>query len=470
MKTRESLEIQDASATGKEKALLRVLVFTLIISVMNGMMFNVVLPVIGDQFERSASETSWIITGYLIVYAVGTVTYGKLTDRYSIKRLITFGLLLLAAGSAMGILSNSYFMIILARLIQAAGAAVIPALAMIIPVRYFPPNKRGQALGTSAIGIALGSALGPIVAGFVSSALNWKFLFAIPLLSLLTLPFYRKYLNDERGGYEKMDYLGGILLAVSIGAILLALTQLNLWYLLLGIAALGLFILRILHTASPFVQPAVFRNRSYTWGMVISFVLVACGFSIPFIIPQLLTHVYDAYPALTGLIMLPSALIAALLGRRGGKLADEKGNVYLIYTASSMLVIGFLSLSFAAGVSLFFVSSFLVLAVLGQSYMQIALSNTIAQTLSKEQVGIGMGLLSMFNFIAASVSTTVLGKVIDGGAQQMRFNPFISLTSAFVYSNLFIVLAILVVVMTFVYRWHFDRKSEGQMNRSSSLF
>ncbi|KAA8783615.1 MFS transporter [Paenibacillus amylolyticus] len=470
MKDTESLEIQDTSSTGKETVLLRVLVFTLIISVMNGMMFNVVLPVIGDQFERSASETSWIVTGYLIVYAVGTVTYGKLTDRYSIKHLITFGLLLLAAGSAMGILSTSFFMIILARLIQAAGAAVIPALAMIIPVRYFPPNKRGQALGTSAIGIALGSALGPIVAGFVSSALNWKFLFAIPLLSLLTLPFYRKCLNDEKRVYEKMDYLGGILLAVSIGAILLALTQMNLWYLLLGFVVLALFILRILHAASPFVQPAVFCNRSYTWGMIISFVLVACGFSIPFIIPQLLTHVYDAYPALTGLIMLPSALIAALLGRRGGKLADEKGNVYLIYTASTMLAIGFICLSFVAGVSLFFVSSCLVLAVLGQSYMQIALSNTIAQTLSKEQVGIGMGLLSMFNFIAASVSTTVLGKVIDGGAQQMHFNPFISLSSAFVYSNLFIVLALLVVVMTFVYRWHFDRKSQGQMNESSTLF
>lgn len=470
MKNTQSLEMQDTSSMGKETLLLRVLVFTLIISVMNGMMFNVVLPVIGDQFERSASETSWIVTGYLIVYAVGTVTYGKLTDRYSIKHLITFGLLLLAAGSAMGILSTSYLMIIVARLIQAAGAAVIPALAMIIPVRYFPPNKRGQALGTSAIGIALGSALGPIVAGFVSSALNWKFLFAIPMLSLLTLPFYRKYLNDEKRVYDKMDYLGGILLAVSIGAILLALTQLNWWYLLLGIVTLALFILRILRAASPFVQPDVFRNRSYTWGMIISFVLVACGFSIPFIIPQLLTHVYDAYPALTGLIMLPSALIAALLGRRGGKLADEKGNVYLIYTASTMLAIGFICLSFAAGMSLFFVASFLVLAVLGQSYMQIALSNTIAQTLSKEQVGIGMGLLSMFNFIAASVSTTVLGKVIDGGAQQMHFNPFISLSSAFVYSNLFIVLALLVVVMTFVYRWHFDRKSQRQMNESSTSF
>lgn len=182
-----------------------------------------------------------------------------------------------------------------------------------------------------------------------------------------------------------MDYIGGMLLAVSIGAILLALTKLNLGYLLLGIVALALFILRILRAASPFVQPAVFRNRSYTWGMFISFLLVACGFSIPFIIPQLLTNVYDAYPALTGLIMLPSALIAALLGRRGGTLADKKGNAYLMYTASMMLVIGFISLSLAGGVSLIFVSSFLVLAVLGQSYMQIALSNTIAQTLSRNR-------------------------------------------------------------------------------------
>ncbi|WP_366296051.1 MFS transporter [Paenibacillus sp. AN1007] len=464
MKLTKSVDTHDTPSTGKETALLRVLVFTLIISVMNGMMFNVVLPVIGEQFERSASETSWIVTGYLIVYAVATVTYGKLTDRYSIKNLITFGLLLLGLGSIVGIISTSYFMIILARLIQAAGAAVIPALAMIIPVRYFPPNKRGQALGTSAIGIALGSALGPIAAGLISSALDWKFLFAIPLLSLLTLPFYRKYLNHEEGVYDKMDYLGGLLLAGSIGAMLLALTNLNWWYLLMGIAVLILFILRILHAASPFVEPAVFRNRSYTWGMLISFILVACGFSIPFIIPQLLTHVYDAYPALAGLTMLPSALTAALLGRRGGRLADKKGNAYLIYTASTMLVIGFISLSFAAGLALFYISSFLILAVLGQSYMQIALSNTIAQTLSKEQVGVGMGLLSMFNFIAASVSTTVLGKVIDGGAPQLHFNPFISLSSAFVYSNLFILLAVLIVLMTFLYRWQFDRKSHAQVN------
>jgi hypothetical protein len=73
--------------------LLGILVFTLIISVMNATMFNVVLPTISKQFQLSPSQVSWIITGYMIVYAIGSVTYGKLTDRYSLKNLLTFGLL-----------------------------------------------------------------------------------------------------------------------------------------------------------------------------------------------------------------------------------------------------------------------------------------------------------------------------------------------------------------------------------------
>lgn len=117
--------------------LLRVLVFTLIISVMNGTMFNVVLPVISKEFQLTASQVTWIVSGYLIVYAIGTVTYGKLTDKFSIKSLITFGLLLLTVGSLVGVVATQYWMIIVARILQAAGAAVIPALAMIIPVRFF---------------------------------------------------------------------------------------------------------------------------------------------------------------------------------------------------------------------------------------------------------------------------------------------------------------------------------------------
>ncbi len=239
---------------------------------------------------------------------------------------------------------------------------------------------------------------------------------------------------------------------------LLALTQSNLWFLMTGIVFLILFILRIRYAEAPFVKPAVFRNKSYATGMGIAFVLVAIGFGIPFITPQLLAQVHGFSPALTGMIMLPSALVAALLGRKGGKLADEKGNPYLLYTASILLIIGFICLSFVVSASPIWVAIFLILAVLGQSYMQIAMSNTIAQTLPKEHIGIGMGLLSMFNFIAASVSTAALGKVLDQGVTSVHLNPWVEVKSAFVYSNIFVVLALSVLVMTLLYVLQYGRK------------
>lgn len=440
--------------------LMRILVFTLIISVMNGTMFNVVLPVISRQFLLSPSQVSWMVSGYLIVYAIGTVTFGKLTDKFSLKNLLTFGLIFLAAGSLFGIVSTEYWMMIVARLLQAVGASVIPALAMIIPIRYFSPEKRGRALGTSAIGVALGSALGPIIAGFVSTVWSWQVLFVIPLLALFTLPFYRKYLDDEKGSASKIDFIGGVLLAGTVAALLLALTNGGLGYAVSGIILLILFILRVRYAAHPFIDPVVFRNKAYTSGLAIAFVLTAISFSTPFITPQLLAQLNELSPAVIGLIMLPSALITAYMGRKGGKLADDKGNPVLLTTAAALLIFGFLCLSSVAGMAPVFIAVSLIFTVLGQSFMQIALSNTISRTLSKEQIGIGMGLFSMLNFIAAAVSTATIGKILDFGTTTVRFNPIPRNGAAFVYSNIFLILALLVAAMAALYFVQFGRGSD----------
>ncbi|AIQ45797.1 hypothetical protein R70723_07820 [Paenibacillus sp. FSL R7-0273] len=440
--------------------LMRILVFTLIISVMNGTMFNVVLPVISKQFLLSPSQVSWMVSGYLIVYAIGTVTFGKLTDKYSLKNLLTFGLIFLAAGSLFGIVSTEYWMMIVARLLQAVGASVIPALAMIIPIRYFSPEKRGRALGTSAIGVALGSALGPIIAGFVSTVWSWQVLFVIPLLALFTLPFYRKYLDDEKGSDSRIDFIGGVLLAGTVAALLLALTNGGVGYAVSGIILLLLFILRIRYAAHPFIDPVVFRNKAYTSGLAIAFVLTAISFSTPFITPQLLAQLNQLSPAVIGLIMLPSALITAYMGRKGGRLADEKGNSFLLTAAAALLIFGFLCLSTVAGMPPVFIAVSLIFTVLGQSFMQIALSNTISRTLSKDQIGIGMGLFSMLNFIAAAVSTATIGKILDFGTTTIRFNPIPRDSAAFVYSNIFLTLALLVAIMASLYFVQFGRRSD----------
>jgi len=448
----EQLEQKEAvQDTGAGEKLIRVLFFTLILSVMNASMFNVVLPTISKEFQITSSQVSWIVTGYMIVYAIGSVTYGKLADKYRIKDLITFGLIVFALGSVVGVFATQYWMVILGRVLQSAGASVIPAIAMIIPVKYFPPEKRGRALGTTASGLALGTAIGPIVSGLVSSVTSWRVLFLLSVLALATLPFYRKYLDDERGTTTKTDMLGGLLLAGTVASLLLAITYETWLLFLLGVVFFLLLVVRLRKASSPFIQPALFKNKQYSFGVGTAFLATGLAFGIPFLTPQLLANVNHLSPAMIGLIMFPGAIASALLGRKGGRLADEKGNLYLFYLATAFQFVAYSLLSITAGLSPYLILIVLISGNLGQTFMQIAMSNTISRTLPKDQIGVGMGLFSMLNFIAGATATTLIGKTLDLGASA-QFNPFLMNHGAIVYSNIFLALAALVILVIILYR------------------
>ncbi|WP_379334841.1 MFS transporter [Paenibacillus sp. GCM10027626] len=435
--------------------LLAVLIFALIFSVMNGTMFNVALPVIGAEFQLTPSELSWIMTGYMMLYAVGSVVFGKLADRYRLKDLLTIGLLLFAVGSIVGATAGEYWVVIAGRLLQAAGASVLPATAMIIPIRYFPQESRGKALGTSAIGLAIGGAIGPIVAGLVVGIGSWRLLFVLSLLSLLTLPFFRKYLDNARGSKGSMDYLGGALLAATITLLLLAITQRNLWLLLVFAVLLILFIVRIRNAADPFIQPAIFRNRSFSVALLLSFLTTAMSFSLTFMTPQFLASLNGLLPGSIGLVLFPAAAASALLGRKGGKLADEKGNLFLVTIGSGLLFLCFALLSSLVGMSPYVIAIIVILGNVGQTFMQVSMSNTISRTLTREQTGVGMGLFSMLNFIAGAIAMSIIGTMLDQPSTTLQLNPLVSSTSAYMYSNILTVISISVMFVYIVYRYQF---------------
>jgi DHA2 family metal-tetracycline-proton antiporter-like MFS transporter len=446
--------MMDSSSKNADR-LLRVLVVTLIFSVMNGTMFNVALPAIGKEFNLVPSQVSWIMTSYMVVYAVGAIVMGKLADKYRLKDLLTYGLLIFALGSLIGLLSTDYWIVIVGRVIQAAGASVLPATAMIIPIRYFAPEKRGRALGTSAVGLALGSALGPVVAGLITSFGNWRLMFVISLLPLLTVPFFRRYLDNTRGKAGSIDTLGGGLLAATVTLILLAITQVNTILLLGGIIFLGLFILRIRKTSEPFIQPKLFRNRSYSIGLLLAFLTTAMSFSMVFMTPQFLSTLNQLSPGHIGFALVPAAIASAIMGRKGGKLADDRGNYTLVFIASLLIFSCFALLSTFIGVSVIIIAIILILGNVGHTFMQIAMSNTISQTLPKEQTGVGMGLLSMVNFISGAIAMSLIGKILDSGLTSLQLNPFITNGASYVYSNIFVVLAVLVMAVVVIYRYQF---------------
>ncbi|MNZ91175.1 Multidrug resistance protein 3 [compost metagenome] len=330
---------------------------------------------------------------------------------------------------------------------------------MIVPVRYFAPEKRGRALGIVASGLALGTALAPIVSGLITSVANWRILFLLSVLPLLTLPFFRKYLNDEKGNAKSIDYLGGILLGGAVALLLLSIS-LGSWRLAAaGAVLMALFVLRIRMAAEPFIQPKLFGNRKYSFGLAITFLATALSFGMPFLTPQFLSGLNQLSPGMIGIIMFPAAITSAFMSRLGGRLADERGNMFLVYTAISLSFTCFALLSIFVGVSPYFILFMLIFGNVGQTFMQIAMSNTISTTLAKDQVGVGMGLMSLLNFISGAMTTSIISKILDNGESTLQLNPFLVHDGAGIYSNIFVGLAGLAVLIMCFYTASFRSAS-----------
>lgn len=445
----------------REKILMQLMMFTVMISSMSALMFNIVLPLISQEFRLSLAEVSWMSSAYTIIYALGTVTFGKLADRFQLRTLLTFGLTLVAVGSLMGLLSESFMEALLGRCVQSAGASAIPALALIIPVRYFPPEERGSAISMATVGVALGTALAPVISALIVSVTNWRWLFMPSVLMLILLPFYLIHLDKEPKQQDrKFDWMGGCLLGVFVLLVLFGVTDQNWWYLLAGLPTFVLLVLRIRYAREPFIRIQLFQNKHYPVWLVLAFLIAGIGNSLYFLTPFLLTYVHHLGSGWIGFAMVPAAVVSSILGRQGGKLADRKGNSFLFSIASSFLITCFLLLSIFTGVSPLWISLFLIFGNTGQAFAQIAISNSISRSLSKEQVGVGMGVFSMTSFIAQGIAAGLYGS-LAAFHTSIRWNPLLSNSVTYLFSNIYIVLVALHVGILVFYRLGIGKRSSS---------
>ncbi|WP_411347002.1 MFS transporter [Paenibacillus sp. WLX2291] len=432
--------------------LLLVLAGALVFASMNATMFNVALPSIGTELGLQTSQAGWIVTSYMIIYAIGSVMYGRLADQYRLKDLLTVGLLLLAVGSLCGYFADSFAWIVTARLIQAAGASVFPACAMIIPVRFFAPEMRGRALGMTSAGLSFGVAVGPIIAGFLTTYLHWNDLFLLAMLPVVSLPFFRTYLHEKAGTRSKLDVLGALLLALTIATLLLTITNINIGTAGLTLLWLVLFIWRIHKAAVPFIVPALFRNPYYCWGLLLFGCSSGIGFSLPYLTPLLFSEINGLSAFTSGLLMFPGALCAALLARAGGKLADRKGNAWTGYLALCFYLICFGCFTVLAGSNPYTMMLLLIFGYIAQSFFQLTMANTISRTLPPALSGTGMGLFMLVNFVFSSIATTVMGNWLNREGTT-SFAGWMVNPAAVRYGEIYAVFVVIVLLMVVVYTW-----------------
>lgn len=430
------MQISSKEFTGRR--IMRVMLFTAVFSAMNMLMFNIVLPELRSEFQIGFAQASWLSTGYLLVYAIGNVVYGKLANRYSLKHLITFGLILFAAGSLIGFASTGFWLALAGRLLQAAGGSVVPASAMLIPIRYFPPERRAGAMSMTAAGLALGTALGPIVAALLLSVLSWRWLFVPPVLVLALVPFFRKYLNDEPSAHPgKLDWLGGALLAAAVASVLLGATYMSWRFFAVAGLTLCLLVWRLKAAPDPFIQPALLRNKPYMGGLTIAALVCCVASGMALLPPVLLADVYGLNSEWIGFALVPAAVASSALSRAGGKVADRRGDRSLYSLAAGLLMFAFALLAVFSGTApVWMIPLFLVFGNVGQTFIQVAVSSSLSKTLPKEQAGVGMGLFQMTNGIASAMAASVYGLLLETDAP--GWNPLAAGTGAEMFANMFL--------------------------------
>jgi MFS transporter, DHA2 family, metal-tetracycline-proton antiporter len=439
--------------------------FVLFFAVLNESVFNVSTPSIAKQFQLDASGVSWVVTIFFIVMGMGMVIFGKLSDMYSIKKLITIGIVLYCSGSITGFVLQSWYpAVIIARAIQGAGCAAIPALVFVMVARFFTVEERGKMFGviTSTVSFAIG--IGPVLGGYIAGSFHWAFLFLVPLPILAAIPFFQKFLPKEQRRPGKLDIVGALLLGIVVSMIILFTTDAHWLYLPVAFVALILFIIQIRRAKDPFVDPSLFTNSLYRSGLIIGFLIFGTVMSVMFVIPLMLNKMYGLNTENIGLIMFPGAMSAIIFGRVAGNMTVKRGSHFVVYLGLALIALSLLLQSSSIGLWVWYIGAALIMMYIGFSFVQTALTESITQTLPNHQIGVGMGLFNMTSTISGAVVTALVAKAMEEKLFAFPLHPFISDSHAYLYSNLILILSLVLVASVLLYFLTFGKKTPQPIN------
>ncbi|WP_226002170.1 MFS transporter [Paenibacillus sp. BJ-4] len=417
-------------------------------SVLNETVFNVSLPDIAAQFGIEPSAANYVNTSFILSFAVGTAVYGKISDIYGIKKLFFISVLIYGGGSLIGLLFHFWFPALLAaRFIQGAGASAVPGLIMVIVTRSIEKQHQGKAFGMIGSTVALGEGFGPILGGWIADYVHWSYLFFLPMMTLVTLPFFLRTLPDEHVKKDGLDVPGCLLFVLGIVSFTLFTTHYEWWYLTISFILFIAFVLRIRRAKEPFVEPALFKRKRFIVGVFVGGILLGTVAGFMSMIPYMMREVHQMSTSLIGgSVLFPGTISVIFFGIIGGSLVDRRGARFVMVTGLLLLGAGLLIVSLFADNNPWIISGALVLIFGGLSFVKTVISTIVAGSLSADESGSGMGFLNFSCFLAEGLGIAIVGGLLT----QLRLNfpilPIVTDVAAYLYSNLTLLLLAAVII------------------------
>jgi EmrB/QacA subfamily drug resistance transporter len=393
--------------------------------VLDNLVVTTALPSIRADLGSGVQALEWTVNAYTLTYAVLLLTGAALGDRFGRRRMFTLGLGIFTLASAAAALAPTTEMLIAARAIQGAGAAIVTPLTLTLLSEAFPPAKRGLAIGAWSGISGLGVALGPLVGGAVVDGISWHWIFWLNVpIGLAILPLAARRLTESFGPAKALDLPGlalggGGLLGVVYGIVrgneLGWTSPTILAALAAGVALLAGFVAWELRSPHPMLPLRFFRSRAFSASNGVSLAMYFGVFGSIFLLAQFFQVVQHLSPLEAGIRTLPWTGMPMLIAPLAGLLSDRIGSRPLMVTGLALqaIAIGWLADVSTATVAYSSLVIPFILAGTGMALVFAPTANAVLNSVRPKEAGQASGATNAIREVGGVLGIAVLASVFS---------------------------------------------------------
>ncbi len=417
----------------------RVVIITLLVAtfvvILNETIMGVALPHLMTDLGVAASTVQWLSTAFLLTMGVVIPTTGFLLQRLPTRTVFVLAMTLFSTGTLLAALANGFFMLLVARVVQACGTAIMLPLLMTTILTLVPIERRGVVMGNVSIAISVAPAIGPTVSGIILQYLSWRFMFVIVLpIALVTLLLGSRRLGKvSEPGHQRLDLISVLLSVPAFGGLVYGLSRLGesstgglgtaLAFLAvgaLGLLAFGWRQVRLARGSDPLLDLRAFRFPMFSVSLAMLCIAMVALFGVVILLPIYLQTVRGLDSLQTGLLLLPGGLLMGLLGPVVGRLFDRWGPKGLSTFGAVLLVLTLWRFSTVdPGTPVWLLVSYHLVLSLGLACLFTPAFTTALNPLPPSLYSHGSAILATLQQVAGAAGTALLVGLYAGRATSL---------------------------------------------------